>query len=141
MTVNDRGLIYMERTITMPNFNSPNFSYQGNKNYYNFLKKLYSDLGNCFTWAEGYGEAYCGTNYGKDGCNDITLKCWVDPKDVNWEETIYRNCYPLKNEKEIYIDRSGAKVEVFDVKLMAGNVNGIDVSGKSLLKKPIIITY
>lgn len=141
MTVNDRGLIYMERTITIPNFNSPNFNYQGNNNYYNFLKKLYSDLGNCFTWAEGYGEAYCGRNYGKGGYNDITLKCWVDPKDVNWEETVYRNCYSLKDEREIYIDRSGAKVEVFDVKLMRGNVNGIDVSGKSLLKKPIIITY
>ena len=141
MIINDRGLIYIERNITIPKFNSPKFNYDGNKNFYNYLKKSFYDLGNCFSWEEGRGESYNGMGFGENGVSEIKLKCWVDPKDVNWEATVYRNCYSLRDEKEIYIDKSGAKVEVFDVILMSGKTNGVDVSEKSLLKTPIIINY
>ena len=141
MTINDRGLIYIERNITIPNFNSPKFNYNGNNNFYKYLKKSFYDLGNCFSWEEGRGESYNGFGFGENGVSEIKLKCWVDPKDINWEATVYRNCYSLRDEKEIYIDKSGAKVEVFDVILIRGKINGVDVSGKSLLKTPIIINY
>ena len=141
MIINDRGLVYIERNIKIPYFNSPDFDYGHHKNYYNYLKKMYYDLGYCFTWGEGYGEAYCGGSFGKNGTSEIKLKCWVDPKDINWKETVYRNCYSLREEREVYISASGAKIEVFDVVLESGEANGVRVSGKSLLKKPIIIEY
>jgi len=51
------------------------------------------------------------------------------------------NCYSLNKEKEVYIDEPGAKIEVFDVVLEHGKINGQNVSGKSLMKTPIIIEY
>ena len=141
MIINERGLVYIERNIKIPKFNSPNFSYNNEKNYYNYLKKMYYDLGYCFSWGEGHGEAYCGSSFGVEGSSEIKLKCWVDPKDINWEETVYRNCYSLREEREVYISSSGAKIEVFDVVLENGESNGIRVSGKSLMKTPIIIEY
>lgn len=141
MIVNERGLVYIERNITIPNFNSPDFNYCGNKNYFNYLKKTYNDLGNCFSWEEGRGEAYCGNSFGKGEHSEIKLKCWIDPKDINWKETVYCNCYPLKEEKEVRVNAYGAKIEVFDIVLEYGKVNGQSVSGKSLMKTPYIITY
>ena len=143
MIINDRGLIYIERNITIPNFNSPEFNFNKNlyKTYYNYLKDKFYDLGNCFSWGEDCGEAYNGGSFGQGKTSELKIKCWVDPKDINWETTVYRNCYSLNYEKEVYIDETGAKIEVFDVVLMNGNVNGQNVSGKSLIKTPIIVEY
>lgn len=143
MIINDRGLIYIERNITIPNFNSPEFNLNKNlyKTYYNYLKNSFYDLGNCFSWGEDCGEAYNGSSFGQGKTSELRIKCWVDPKDINWEATVYRNCYSLNYEKEVYIDETGAKIEVFDVVLMNGNVNGQNVSGKSLIKTPIIVEY
>lgn len=142
MTKDERGLIYVERNIKIPKFNSPVFGYDRNsKDYYKYLKKTYFDLGYCFSWDKDAGEAYCGSSFGGVGTSEIKLKCWVDPKDINWYETVYRNCYSLREEKEVYINASGAKVEVFDVVLEYGETNGVNVSGKSLMKTPIIIEY
>ena len=143
MIINDRGLIYIERNITIPNFNSPEFNLNKNlyKTYYNYLKDKFYDLGNCFSWGKDCGEAYNGGSFGQGKTSELRIKCWVDPKDINWEATVYRNCYSLNYEKEVYIDETGAKIEVFDVVLMDGNVNGQNVSGKSLIKTPIIVEY
>lgn len=141
LTINDRGLVYIERDIKIPKFNVPDFKSLGYNDYYKYLNYFYSDLGNCFSWAPGYGEAYCGSGFDKTGASTIKLKCWIDPKDINWYETVYRNCYSLREEREIYVSASGAKIEVFDIILEYGEVNGQRVSGKSMLKKPIIITY
>ena len=143
MIINDRGLIYIERNIVIPNFNSPEFNLNKNlyKTYYNYLKDKFYDLGNCFSWGEDCGEAYNGSSFGQGKTSELKIKCWVDPKDINWEATVYRNCYSLNYEKEVYIDETGAKIEVFDVVLMKGNANGQNVSGKSLIKTPIIVEY
>lgn len=141
LEINDRGLIYVERNIIIPDFNSSEFDYRGYKDYYKYLKYMYNDLGYCFSWDKDCGEAYCGHGFEGQHSSEIRLKCWVDPKDINWYETVYRNCYSLREEKEIYINNYGAKIEVFDVVLMCGEVNGVRVSGKSLMKTPIIITY
>ena len=136
---NDRGLIYVERTIKIPNFNSPDFKSKWNpyENYYKYLNDRYYGIGNCFSWEEGRGEAYCGSSFDV-GTSEITLKCWVDPKNVNWRETIYRNCYQLRDEREIFIN-DGVPIEVFDIVLENGYSNGTNVSNKSLLKQPIIV--
>ena len=138
---NDRGLLYVERNITIPNFKSPEFvnKFYNYKDYFKYLTKSYNGIGNCFTWSKNDGEAYCGNSFGEIGHSEIKLKCWVDPKNINWKETIYKNCYSLNYEKEIYIN-SGIPIEVFDVVLECGYINGIDASGKSLLKHPIIVS-
>ena len=67
------------------------------KDYYSYLINVYGQgqfggIGNCFSWKEGKGEAYCAGSFG-NGATEIKLKCWIDPKDINWEETVYKNCY------------------------------------------------
>jgi hypothetical protein len=147
-TYNDRGLIYIERNIRIPNFNSPEFEQdyydEKYKNYFSYLSKVYGGkgyggIGNCFSWEEGKGEAYCADRFGAMDTTEIKLKCWIDPKDINLVETVYRNCYVLREEEEVYINNNNAKIEIFDIIIENGEINGIDVSGKSILKKPIIV--
>ena len=133
-TFNDRGLLYIERNIKNPKFNSPDINDKGFKNFFAKLNNSYCGIGTCFSWREGKGESYCGS-----GESELKLKCWVDPKNVNWYETLERNCYSLREEQEIYIDSDNAVIEVFDIVLEHGRVNGINVSGKSLLKSPILV--
>ena len=133
-TFNDRGLLYIERNIKIPKFNSPDINDKGFKDFFAKLNNSYYGIGTCFSWREGKGESYCGS-----GESELKLKCWVDPKNVNWYETLQRNCYSLREEQEIYIDSDNAVIEVFDIVLEHGKVNGINVSGKSLLKSPILV--
>jgi hypothetical protein len=135
LVTDDRGLVYIERNIIIPTFDSPDFNDMNYNDYYAYLKNFYSDLGNCFSWDKDCGEAYCGNSFSV-GRSEIKLKCWIDPKDVDWNETVYRNCYSLNEEREIYIDKKGAKIEVFDIVMVNGNLRG-----KSLINKPIIIQY
>lgn len=146
---NERGLIYVERNIRIPDFNSPEFEQdyydEKYKNYFAYLTKIYGGkgyggIGNCFSWEEDRGEAYCADRFGAMDSTEIKLKCWVDPKDINWVETVYRNCYTLRDEEEVFINSNDAKIEVFDVVLEDGKINGVSMRGKSLLKKPIIVS-
>ena len=138
--INDRGLIYIERNITIPKFNLPDFE-ENYKSFYDYLNQTFHNLGYCFTWEEGKGEAYWGENYGKMGSSEIRLRCWIDPKDIDWEETTRKNCYMLREEQEVVVKTSGINIEVFDIVLLHGKENGVDVSGKSLLRQPIVIPY
>ena len=91
------------------------------------------DLGNCWTWKQGRGEAYCGNYYGN---NDyILLQGWVDPKSINWEETLVRNAWSLNEECEIFIN-DGQIVEVDKITINnASNGN----YGKNILNRPMLI--
>lgn len=135
---NKRGLIYIERDLSIPKFDLPKF--ENEESYYDYLNRNYYSLGKYFTWEEDAGDTYWGEGY-VVGSSRIKLKCWIDPKDVDWEETTRLNCYFLREEKEIAIKESGINIEVFDVILEKGDVNGVNVSGKSLLKRPIVIPY
>lgn len=135
LNINERGLIYIERNIIIPKLNIPDFNEMNYNDYYKYLKNFYNNLGNCFSWGENCGEAYCGDSFNV-GNTELKLRCWVDPKDINWRETVYRNSYPLNQEKEIFISKRGAKIEIFDIKVENGNFYG-----KSLINKPIIIQY
>jgi len=69
----ERGLIKCERVITI---DSEAFSnYKGN-------------IGTYWTYMEGMGDSYGSIGSSK---NNITICALVDPKDVNWEETIASN--------------------------------------------------
>lgn len=128
LTINERGLVYIEREITIPKFDSPEFKSRRYKDYFKHLMDSYYGIGECFTWQKNKGEAYCGNHF-EGGTTHVTLKCWVDPKDINWFETVYRNCYTLKDEAEIYINYTDAKIELFEV----------DINGRNALQHPIIV--
>lgn len=119
LTYNDRGLIYVERMLTLPN----NQRLLGRSKRNPFIGS-YCSLGECWTWAEGYSDAYEGENG-----DPFYLQGWVMPEEVDWDESTYRNCYALRNEQEIYIPH--AKVEVFAVR------SGGDKSFG--LKRPILV--
>lgn len=108
LTFNNRGLIYVERAITLPKF------YERIKDN-DFIKK-YRTVGECWSWLKDGAEPYCGG----DGTT-ILLKGWVDPSQVDWEETTYRNMYSINDERELYI--LSAKVEVFEVTLFYSDSN------------------
>lgn len=95
-----RGLIFVERAIDIPYFHE-------RVELNDFMKK-YRSVGECWTWCEGNGRAYCG-----HGGVTIKLKGWVDPVEVDWGETTLLNMYPLNDEMELRIP--SAKVEVFSV--------------------------
>ena len=91
--------------------------------------KAYNGVGECWTWKEGHGSPYCGDNNGIT----VTLQGWVDPSDVDWEETVYRNAYSLNEEMELYIPN--ATVEVFSI-----SVGEEDEEKRKLpLKRPILV--
>lgn len=126
ITLNDRGLIYIEREIIIPKYNSPVFK-NGN-DFYLYLKKTYGGIGEYWTWDEDSSESYNGSTYGGQ-TTTITLKGWVSPNDVNWEGTVYKNAYNLNCEKEIYIPSSDTRVELF----------AVEIQGNNVLDKPIIV--
>ena len=68
----DRGLIKIERVISL---NDSFSKYKGN-------------IGIYWTFMEGMGDSHGAVSSSK---NNITICALVDPKDVNWEETIAAN--------------------------------------------------
>ena len=121
LQIDKRGLIFVERSITIHSFD------ERIKN--NEFIKAYKGVGECWTWKEGHGSPYCGDNNGIT----VTLQGWVDPSDVDWEETVYRNAYSLNEEMELYIPN--ATVEVFSI-----SVGEEDEEKRKLpLKRPILV--
>ena len=134
LEINDRGLIYIEREITMPNAMSPNIP-RDEKNYFEYLmNNNFNGVGQCWTFMKGKGEAYCGVGYGGD-TDYILLQGWVDPRSINWQETLMRNSWSMNEEHEIFIN-SGYLVEIDKITL---NRNYNNNYGKNILPKPILI--
>ena len=132
--INDRGLIYIEREITMPNVMSPNVPREA-KNYFEYLiGNNFNGVGQCWTFMKGKGEAYCGVGYG-GGTDYILLQGWVDPRSINWQETLMRNAWSMNEEHEIFIN-SGYLVEIDKITL---NRTSNSNYGKNILSKPILI--
>lgn len=139
ITVNDRGLIYAERDIAIPNFNS------SEGDYYDILTKEFNDgIGVYFSWKKGGADVYEGHSRGPVSSTTITMECWVSPDDVNWENTVYKNCYILNSECELEIEFDSSLVEIERITLRDNykddnKVNGIDVTNASLISRPIIV--
>ena len=139
LKLNDRGLLYVERNITIPYImdggdDSPN------EDAYTMFKKNYKGLGNCWSWDEGRGESYNGNSFGGK-YTDIRMIGCVNPNDVDWLTTISRNIYSLREEREIYID-SGKPVEIDSVEVYLnydGKYKNIDDGGMKILNTPIIV--
>lgn len=104
----NRGLILVERSITIPQALSKNFkNYQ---DYYQYLMDNYSGVGTYWSW--NCGKAYCGNNY--DNKESITLRGYVDPISVNWVETIAKQVYYYNEEMEIKVYDS-EPIEIFEI--------------------------
>ena len=121
LTYNDRGLIYVERAISVNGL-------MKRQKTNPFIGK-YDSVGEYWTWDNGSSEPYCGGQG-----TTVTLKGWVDPSEVDWYHTLYVNMYDLNEEKELYIPN--ANVEIVSVTIYDG-ATGKDKSFG--LQKPIII--
>lgn len=87
----------------------------------------YKGVGVYWSWDEDKAEAYWGE---RDG-DEYILHGLVRPDDINWQNTIYKSAYHLKNECEIELEESGA-VLIYRVTHKQ--------TDKSLpLKKPILV--
>ena len=137
--LNDRGLLYVERCISIP---YP-MGYRGNdmkNDTYTYFNNNYGGVGNCWSWKKGGGESYLANSF-DDGSGNIRMIGCVDPRNVNWVVTLSRNMYSLRDEKEIFIN-SGKPIEVDSIKfesLQNGREQFYEKSNYELLQKPIIV--
>lgn len=107
LIVNDRGLIYCERALQIKD------ATEESSDLYNKLQRDYAWLGNAWSWKKGGAEPYCGL-----GGLTVILKAWASPPVIDWEETVIRNAYSLKEECEI---NPCGDVELFEVCLENGH--------------------
>lgn len=126
--INDRGLIYIEREIAIPELFS-RFKYDDYENYYDYLKN-YDGLGIYWSYIKGGANAYCSDNF-KDGTSHIVLRGYVDPSNINWENTIYKTIYNLNFELEIEVNEE-SPIEIFEIVVSRMENNGKTFVGKKL---------
>ena len=134
LTINDRGLIYIERMITIPNALEYNFSTyykQYQDDLYQHLSKTYNGVGICWSWKENGANAYNGSEYTSSNETRIVLKGWIKCEDIDWEQTLVCNAWGLNDEKEIQTV-THKQVEIFEIMDVSHDV-------KIPLKKPIIV--
>ena len=135
LTIDDRGLVYIEREITLPDiFSTQVATHREDKDYFELLKNVYKGSGPCWSWKVGRAEAYCAESYGTKN-TPVVLKGWADPTSVDWAETLYRNAYSLNEECEIYL-KEGNIIEIDEVVV---NDYSHDNNGKHILNKPMLI--
>ena len=141
LKIDNRGLIFIERAITIPVFNSPNTGTLDYNDFYQMLTQSYNGVGIYWTWNANNSEAYCANTFGKDGYSTLILRAYVDPINVNWGDTVGKQCWDLRHEMEMVVKR-GAPVEIFDIELedAVHNEQGKSLDGSHLLKQPIIVS-
>lgn len=141
LKIDNRGLIFIERAITIPVFNSPNTGTLDYNDFYQMLTQSYNGVGIYWTWNANNSEAYCANTFGKDGYSTLILRAYVDPINVNWGDTVGKQCWDLRHEMEMVVKR-GAPVEIFDIELedIVHNEQGKSLDGSHLLKQPIIVS-
>ena len=79
-------------------------------------------LGEYWSWDEHAAEAH----WAGDGGHEYMMVGLVDPRHVNWEQSLFQNAHPsYDHEKEIYIPQ-GSPIELY--KLLKGNGDEIQPS-------------
>jgi hypothetical protein len=131
ITVDNRGLIYVEREITIPDLLNTKFddSYEPHQcSFFDYLRHKMKGVGICWSWENGGGEAYCANSFNGVSSNEILMVGWVNPKSVDWVDTLKINAYMENSETEL--------------RLLKGNVVEIDkiiFENKNMLNKPILV--
>ena len=99
LTLNKRGLIYVERSIDLDlsqGFDSLNFS----------------SIGECWSWKKSNSSSYCSKiSLLNNNKSKVVICGYVHPDSIDWLETVYLNSYDMKNETEIRMN-DNALVEV-----------------------------
>lgn len=139
----NRGLIKIMRTISIPNAfgKDYNLGYENNgTDFYKYLKnKYFGEIGKC--WSFDHGEGYCLDVY-NNNYDEITFIGYVDPRYVNWANTIFKQAYDLREECEIEVTK-GAPIEIDSIEIKANYSNDYGVKKgdeKHLpLRQPIIV--
>ena len=129
--INDRGLLYVERAIEIPMITDKTFkTYSGVKNdLYNFLQDNYGNhIGQYWSWYRGKVQS-SGGYYSKT--NNILICGYVAPESVDWEETIAKQAYGLRDEKEIFINYN-EPIEITNIKV--GNNKSLPLNGPIIVK-------
>jgi hypothetical protein len=107
ITLNKRGLIYVERAIIL--------DLDEDLNLLN-----YSSIGECWSWKKMNSVPYCANDrfnlQDKRNRVAVTICGYVHPDSIDWLETLYLNSYDMKNETEIRMNNQ-AYVEVAYIKL------------------------
>ena len=99
LTLNKRGLIYVERSIDFDMSNGVN-------------NLSYSSVGECWSWKKHNSRSYCSNiSCLNDKRYQVVLCGYVHPDSIDWLETVYLNSYDMKNETEIRMN-DNAQVEV-----------------------------
>lgn len=106
---NNKNCIYIERAIVIPYFSNKDKLYKWFKKDYN------GHLGVCWTYRDGYAEAYGGMESGET----IILKGYVKPEHVNWTETITL-CMGNVDEFELRLIEN-APIQVVEIVTEEGN--------------------
>lgn len=129
--LNESGLIYVEREITIPDVLNTKFDSNYEPHQYNFFDYLDSKMkgvGICWSWEEGMGNAYYANTFNVIPYSVILMKGHVDPRSVDWVETLSINTYMENSEAEL--------------RLLKNNVVEIDevlFNEKNILRKPILV--
>jgi len=92
MVVNERGLIRIWRAISITK--------DGEIDEFTKITKKYDGVGIFWTWDKDYAYPYSGSVFG----GTYILSALIKPEDINWEMTIYKNSYDLKDEREIEVN-------------------------------------
>jgi hypothetical protein len=99
LTLNKRGLIYVERSIDLDlsqGFDDLNFS----------------SIGECWSWKKSNSNSYCSKiSLLNNNKSKVVICGYVHPDSIDWLETVYLNSYDMKNETEIRMN-DNALVEV-----------------------------
>lgn len=117
--VNERGLIYIERDIEIPTMSNKDFkTYSGKKNdLFQHLQDQYGEhIGQFWSWYKG-GVQSSGGYY--SGSNKISIRGYVDPQSIDWIETLGKQAYSLRDEREIFVEY-GAPIEIFEIRAYSG---------------------
>lgn len=140
LELDDRGLIYVEREISVPNLLGTQFDATRSpeeKDFFNYLKGIYDGIGVCWSWKKEGGEAYNAIGFGNIKTDYITLRGWVGPESVDWIATMTINAQMGNAEKELRLHK-GAIVEVDEIIITGYDVDK-NIKGKNILNNPILI--
>lgn len=136
LDINDRGLIYIEREIVVPDLFSTYAHKQNEKqDYFNILDNTYYDsAGVCWTYRHGNAQYQDRVGYGTEKSHHLVLKAYVDPKDVLWDATISLHGQ-FAEEEELRLDY-GAPIEIFEIEVHnLKNRPKLNLNGQTILFK------
>jgi len=117
LEINGDGLIYCERMIAMEKANDRYHSEEGNMDYYQMLNDQYNGIGVYWSYAHGGGNVYF---YNAHHGQDILVKGWVSPYDVDWIATV---SLESMDEQELRLNHD-AKVQIDEITTCSEEAGG-----------------